>query len=291
MITKTYRKLVPQRSRDYIYSIFLGKFLFYKRNFHILYPAFLAHRFNYYDKSELGQTLKFIGKHGLRSCPGEFSLKYDNFDCEVKRDTHPFVIHQGKKLYFPEKFKDKDVKRIYKSLIIEQDPDSAHRYSLIESDYEDSIMFDIGAAEGILTLEKIDTLKAAVLVECEKQWVEALEKTFSPYSEKVKIVFKYIDQLDTETSISLNTLGLDYINEKIFVKMDIEGFEKKALLGGDVFLKNNQSTIAVCTYHNPQHPKEIKELLENYGFKTSFSKGFLYWGLRLSKALIRAKNH
>ena len=291
MVTKLYRFIVPETLRESFYSLFLGKVLRFKRNFHILYKAFLAHNFNFYRNSEVYDTLDFIGQYGLRSCPNKFSLKYDNLKVEVQRDSHPFVIHKGKKLYFPESFSIPEVQKLYKSLVTEQDLESCHRYSLNESDYQDAILFDVGAAEGILTLEKIETIKFAYLVECEYEWVSALEKTFEPYISKIKIVFKYIDQLDSENSISLNTLGKDLKSEKIFLKMDVEGYEQKAILGGDEFLRNNDCVTAVCTYHDPNHPKDIENILRNLGYKSSFSKGYIYWGYRLSKALIRSKNY
>ena len=289
MIASAYRKLIPKNFRLFIYSLFLKRALYYKRNFPILYKAFLAYRFNFFSSQELFSTLRFIGKYGLRSCPNDFSLKYDNFEVEVLRDDFPFVMHKGKKLYFPASFTDGEVKKLYKSLIVEQDPESAHRYSLDESDFESAFLFDIGAAEGILTLENIEKIKFAYLVECEPEFVAALNKTFAPYQSKVKIIYKYIDQFDGESTISLDTLGKEINNEKVFLKMDIEGYEKKACLGGKNFIKNNNCTAAICTYHHPDHPREIKEIFNELGYKTAFSKGYIYWGLRLSKALLRAK--
>ena len=291
MVTKLYRSIVPETLRESFYDLFLRKILRFKRNFHILYKAFLARNFNFYKNSEVYDTLNFIGQYGLRSCPDKFSLKYDSLKVEVQRDSHPFVIHKGKKLYFPESFSDQEIQKLYKSLVTEQDLESAHRYSLNESDYQDAILFDIGAAEGILSLEKIDVIRFVYLVECEDRWISALKKTFEPYASKVKIIFKYIDQFDIENSISLNTLGKELKGEKIFLKMDVEGYEEKAVLGGNEFLTNNDCVTAICTYHNLNHPKDIENILGNLGYKSSFSKGYIYWGYRLSKALIRSKNY
>jgi hypothetical protein len=35
----------------------------------------------------------------------------------------------------------------------------------------------------------------------------------------------------------------------------------------------------------------VEKLLQNHGFKTSFSEGYLFWGKRLSKAVIRGVKH
>ena len=289
MLSQLYRTILPLQFREYIYSAFLGNVLRFKRNFPIHKKAFLTNTFGMYKNTEPYETYKFIGQHGLRSCPGNFSLKYDNLQIDVLRDSYPYIMHTGRKLYFPARFTNAQVHKLYKSLLVEQDIESAHRYSLNEEDYQDAIMFDIGAAEGILSLEKIDILKEIYLVECEQEWVDALKITFEPYKEKVKIIFKYIDQYDSETSISLNTLGEKLKNEKIFLKMDVEGFEKNALLGGLNLLKNNDCIAAVCTYHNPAHPQEIKEIFESVDYNPVFSKGYIHWANRLSKALIRAK--
>lgn len=289
MLSQLYRIILPLQFREYIYSAFLGNILRFKRNFPIHKKAFLANTFGMYKNTDPYETYKFIGQHGLRSCPGNFSLKYDNLQIEVLRDKYPYVMHTGRKLYFPERFTNAQIQKLYKSLLVEQDIESAHRYSLNEEDYRDAIMFDIGAAEGILSLEKIDVLKEIYLVECEQEWVDALKITFEPYKEKVNIIFKYIDQNDSETSISLNTLGENLKNEKIFLKMDVEGFEKNALLGGLNLLNNNDCIAAVCTYHNPAHPQEIKGIFESVGYNPVFSKGYIHWANRLSKALIRAK--
>jgi hypothetical protein len=289
MIANTYRRLVPLPVREQIYTLFLKKILFYKRNFHILGKAFWVYRLPFFQETELNNTLKFIGQHGLRSCPGNFSLKYDDFVPEVFRDTHSFVMHHGKKLYFPQTFTDVAVKKLYKSLIVEQDPESAHRYTNEEDDFQNAIMFDIGGAEGILTLENIEQLKYAIIVECENEWIEALKLTFAPYSDKVTLVHRFIDDHESPTSTTLNTLGHDFRNEKIFLKMDVEGFEQKALEAAKELLINNDCIAAICTYHNPSHPASIKAFFENLGYTASFSKGHLYWANRLSKALIRAR--
>lgn len=289
MLSQVYRNIFPLQFRQYVYDVFLGRILRFKRNFHVLFPSFLAKNFGFYKNTELYNTYTFIGKHGIRSCPGQFALKYDTLKIQVQRDTHPYVIHTGKKLYFPQNFTDAQVQKLYKSLLVEQDEDSAHRYSLDENDYKNAIMFDIGAAEGILSLEKIEVLQAVYLVECEPEWVEALSKTFEPYQNKVNIVFKYIDQYDSDNSISLNTLGQNFTNEKIFLKMDVEGYEPQSLQGGLNLLKNNNCIAAVCTYHHPDHPAQIAKIFENAGYNPVFSKGYIHWAHRLSKALIRAK--
>ena len=74
--------------------------------------------------------------------------------------------------------------------------------------------------------------------------------------------------------------------------MDIEGAEQSALRGAMKTLKSAKSIdVAICTYHKPDDPKVISELLDSLGYSYEFTQGMLFWGKRLSKALIRGKNY
>ncbi len=61
------------------------------------------------------------------------------------------------------------------------------------------------------------------------------------------------------------------INDKVtFIKMDIEGFELKALQGAKNHIINNRPCLAICLYHNPedmwQLPLYINSLVDSYDF-------------------------
>lgn len=53
-----------------------------------------------------------------------------------------------------------------------------------------------------------------------------------------------------------------------FIKMDIEGAEREALLGAQRLIRNSQPTLAICVYHRPEDiwdlPLLIAELNPNY---------------------------
>lgn len=91
---------------------------------------------------------------------------------------------------------------------------------------------------------------------------------------------------DGELIINASTLDTD-IKEKItFIKMDIEGSEKNAIIGAKEHIKNYCPKMAICIYHLEsdfwQIPKLIKSINENYIFKVrqhsqdSFSETVLY---------------
>jgi FkbM family methyltransferase len=50
-----------------------------------------------------------------------------------------------------------------------------------------------------------------------------------------------------------------------FIKMDIEGAEKNALLGARNTIKQCQPLLAICVYHNPEDLWEIPEIIQSFG--------------------------
>lgn len=68
-------------------------------------------------------------------------------------DKTPYVMHENKKIYFSESYTDENIKKLYVSLLIESDFESPHRYVVNFNELQDYALFDVGAAEGILTLD------------------------------------------------------------------------------------------------------------------------------------------
>ncbi len=294
MIARLYRILLPASFRKSLYEAFLGKMLHSLRHSKVrikgVYQAFsgLFRKLN-----EREQALAFIGKHGITSYPGAYSLKYKTLPIKVEHDSAlglPWVLHNERKLYFPATMKAEQVTRLYRSLITEQDPEAAHRYVASYESLKGWTLLDVGAAEGIFSLDVIELVDKVYLFEYEPYWQAPLQATFAPWKHKVEIVHRYVGDRDNEQFIRLDTLFADATPPRLFLKMDIEGWERTALAGASALLhKNTEMRASVTVYHRPDDPAVIGGIFREAGFQTSFNPGYIYWGKRLSTALIRAE--
>lgn len=218
-----------------------------------------------------------------------------------------YVIHNGKRLYFPSQINMDQAKNLYQYYIEnecilgggyrEKEP---HKYEsesvkVIDGD----VLLDIGCAEALFTLEHIEKIKKAYLVESDPYWADALNATFKPYADKVTIVQKYISDRDTEESITLETLLKDEVPNNIFIKMDIEGCEHLVIKSSVKFLAGiKNAKIACCTYHRDNDFSEISAMLKDFGFSIEASDGYMIFPfgdeLRppyFRKGVLRAKNN
>ena len=239
----------------------------------------LCNKYNDTENMEIQQIVKFLDNHDIDVFNYEFVQKYNRCNIICSKDEENglfYVIHNGKKMYMSRSFDSEEkVKAYYKSILIEQDEESPHRYLIKDYEVEDGmVVMDIGAAEGNFSLDIIDSVKKLYIVECEKEWLEALRYTFKDYMDKVVLIDKYISDY-----VSNNTTTIDEIinSKKLhYIKMDIEGDEIKALHGCDETFKNNRNLICnICTYHKHGDEQMVSEILEKYSFNIATSKGYM----------------
>jgi hypothetical protein len=280
---------MPDFVKNWMYDLFLGQFLNSLRDIPIWSKGvFIAIFSPLFPNNDYYDAYRFIGKHGVTLYPfkSNINIKLANI-CLRGGDWH--VIHNGKKLFFAKRDPNY-IKVLYRSLLIEQDTNSPHRYVDSYGELDGKILLDVGAAEGIFALDVIERVKKAYLFECEEEWLEPLEKTFQPWKEKVEFVHKYVSNVDNESCITLDTFAENNGVDNLFIKMDIEGEELNALLGAQKLLKNaKNASLAICTYHTDNDAETISNLLTSLGYQCEFTPGWLLVDSQLRKGVCRGR--
>lgn len=197
----------------------------------------------------------------------------------VYRDTDnaPYILFEGKKMYYPMTFCffHQNGQEYVKDVLGEQGELSPHKYIRTPEDIpENAVIVDAGVCEGNFALRYIEKAKKIYLIEPDHIWMDALKKTFAPYSDKVVFCEKFLGNNDTKDTIKLDSLVKENIN---FLKMDIEGAEIDALSGGAQILTCSNAKCAICSYHKQYDERNIKALLKTYGYRTSTSKGYMFF--------------
>lgn len=121
-----------------------------------------------------------------------------------------------------------------------------------------------------------------------------MEATFAPYKEKITIVRKYVSDVDEEDNITLDTFFRDEgkFIDNLFLKMDIEGYERKALEGAVHILEHGRQVGgSVCIYHLHDDKKVIESELKKFNLKTSIQPGYLYFEKEMRSAIIRFRGN
>ncbi|MDR2097289.1 MAG: hypothetical protein LBP37_02075 [Spirochaetaceae bacterium] len=118
-----------------------------------------------------------------------------------------YVLHNGKKLFFPAVWNAPQIQTSYAALTREQRVNSPHRYETDDFCVHDGdIIADCGAAEGIWALSAVEKAKKAYIFECDSIWLEALQKTFAPWKNKVEIVNKFVSDTVSADSVTLDEI-------------------------------------------------------------------------------------
>jgi hypothetical protein len=265
--------------------------------------AVLSH-FSKTDKrklpDEIREGLKYLKYHKFSTFPYKWTQKYDNLLPWIFRDETNecfYTMFDGKKMYFPGRFTRTHLIWAVRAILKEQDPLSPHRY--LTPDFQvdpGSIVVDAGVAEGNFALSVIDIAKRLYLVECDTEWMKALKLTFAPWKEKVVFVEKYMSDVQSDTTTSIDDLVSQESGANYFIKLDIEGFEKKALDGmRGLVASGNSIKMVVCTYHHPGDLNEIGAIIKSYGFTSQVSDGYVLYFQpdeepSFRRVLIRAKS-
>lgn len=221
-------------------------------------------------------------------CNFPYPSESSSFQNEAGFDSEaglPFVVHDGKKMYFPSTYTVEDAIRQYNHLVrvekILEKEDGTPAPHCYQSERVrlcgDDVLFDIGSAEGLFALHHVDKVKHIVLVECDSLWHDCLRRTFAPYCDKVDLVAKALGVEDGGDCISLPSLLATRASDNVFVKMDIEGGEISALLASEHYLKSchGKVKLSVAAYHKQNDADMLEEVFKRMGFYSEFSKGYM----------------
>lgn len=235
---------------------------------------------------------KFLMNHGYSHYPYEFAKKYEEMEVDVREDKEKgllYVVHRGtKKLYYPRNTEKSQIEKNYRALLIEQDLNHPHRYVDSLDEFRGKTFLDVGSAEGLTSLDAIERVDFLYLFEFETKWIEALKATFEPWEEKVVIVEKYVGRKNDAFCLTLDEFIKDKPNDRLFLKMDIEGAECEALLGAEkLFAEAKQLDFAICTYHRRGDARTIGAYLKRHQCDFSSRDGYLYIKHQLRTCLFR----
>lgn len=222
---------------------------------------------------EILEIEKFLLNYPLNTFP---LIIKSNKKIEVKNGKGMYYVDfKNKKLFFPKGTSKKTIIRYCNGIFEEQDPSSPHSYLSEEFNInENSIIADIGAAEGNFSLSIIDKVKKVYIFEADNVWTKALKKTFEPWQDKVEFVFAKVSNKNEKGYISLD----EFFKDKPFpnfLKLDVEGSENCVLKGAENIINQDNIQVAICTYHKYEDEKNFKTFFENKGYKTQFSNSYM----------------
>ena len=227
----------------------------------------------------------YIQKNGLTVFPYQLVKEMPLVEGGIDEALQlPYVIHKGKRLYFPYSYSVDKCVKMYESYIGEEcllggkfREKQPHQYLTETFTIEEGdVLVDVGCAEALLSLDNIEKVSKVYLFEFEPMWIPALNATFKDYMDKVVIINKYVSDKDTDTTITLKTALRNEHGKQLFIKMDIEGAEVDVLKGSRDYLSNTSNIkIACCTYHKQHDEEEIPQILSELGYNCEFSNGFM----------------
>lgn len=250
--------------------------------------------------AEIQSVIRFLETEELDVMNGAFRRQYETVSVPIERDEEKGLFYtywHGKKMYLSSEFPTRRAAENYvRGLMEEQDKDSPHFYGNFPYGKEKKgVVVDVGAAEGFWALDALEYASKVVLLEGKPEWLEALRYTFEPYKDKVEIIPKFLVEKGGREGITMSQLCGE-IGTVACMKMDIEGAESEILQSESELLQTNAiEKILVCTYHQSKDAQRIKGILENAGYQTEFSQGYMFFPYgkeieaQLRKGLIRAE--
>jgi hypothetical protein len=252
------------------------------------------------DDAEIIEVIKYLKQNPHLKVPlntdppYNYKNDYKNMLIDVNHvDGFPFVVIDGNEIFFPVNLSNDEIKHSIITALIEQHDKSPHKYlagGFMISEGDNVVL--IGASDGIFAMSILDKANKVFLFEPDILWVDALKRTFRPWRDKVEVIDKFVLDLDSKISVSLDSFMRDTNISIDYVQVDVEGAEMRVLDGAINLLRQaTKLRLSICCYHKHKDADNINELLTDLNYKTTFSKGYYVMGLRkpyLRKGVIYA---
>jgi predicted RNA methylase len=272
-VKKIYKVLIPESFRLRLYEQKIARIEKIKRQ-----NVLSFYRENPSEDSEINEALQFLNSHPISPLPYSFYTNYLKKDITVYTDSSnrlPYVNHNGNKLYFKKSWNYEDVKKSYRILLAEQDLASPHRYLTDQYQIEkNSVVIDVGAAEGIFALDEMHNISHLYLIETDPEWIEALKVTYAKWSDKITIIPKYVSNIDDDKNVRLDTYFSSH-NHIDFLKIDVDGAEQELLYGATEVISRKTKRVAICTYHKANDNVSFTAHFKEAGYRTHNSSKYL----------------
>lgn len=244
----------------------------------------------------------YCRRHG-RLCMFPYEKTRDFPEVEVCFDhakALPYVIHDGKRLYYPAAWGTGTITYSYISSVAVEGilgggclAKSPHNYLDARFPVKDgAVVCDFGAAEGLLGLHFAERASRIVLGECDDKWIAPLKATFEPYARKTTFVTDPLGMGGGGGACSRILAGMatEMGNETpFFLKYDIEGAERFAIREMEMFFKSTSDiTVACATYHRQDDAQILEKIFNEWSYDTAFSDGAMLFLLdRLAPPFFR----
>ena len=240
---------------------------------------------------EWAEVVRWLKNHRVFVFPYNFTKKYKSAEVPLHLDKEKdlfYTEYQGHRLYYKDAENARRARRYFNSIFMEQDPLSPHRYLSEDFDVQEGdVVVDIGAAEGNFAMDVVERAGKVWLFEGGVSWQRALQATFAPWGEKVEVVPKMVSDRTTATTVALD----DFFREREafdFIKIDVDGAEAQVLRGMEGLLRARKvKRIALCTYHRQRDAEIFSEMLRDYGYAVTFSRGYMIFRKRLEPPYLR----
>ncbi|MDR1377905.1 MAG: FkbM family methyltransferase [Synergistaceae bacterium] len=231
-------------------------------------------------------SLGYDTRHGLNYAfysDGEFAgtrLYYPNTDISKLNKYERYIIETGAD--FRIKAQEMDINSPHRYVTAENPiigtiypPPQQHPTAQPTPFFvsEGEIVADVGCEAANFALSVAGVAKTLYLFEGDSKWTSCLKATFEPYSDKTNVISKYISDVSSDSTITLD----DYFQNKEvnFIKMDVEGFERRCLAGAKKLLKRDNVRWSVCVYHRLDDAEVIGKIFADAGYETEFTPGWM----------------